>query len=82
MRPERREVKEWLKTVDREELDNMLASAIFTPEELKYIHARVIEGKSFKLIAISEGLSKAGMAKKADAVARKMYKALKKNKTH
>lgn len=82
MRPERREVKEWLKTVDREELNKMLESAIFTPEELKYIHARVIEDKSFKLIAISEGLSKAGMAKKADNVARKMYKALSKNKTH
>lgn len=44
MGPERRVVKEWLKTVDREELDAMLQSAIFTPDEQKYIHMRLIEG--------------------------------------
>lgn len=31
MGPERRVVKEWLKTIDREELDAMLQAAIFTP---------------------------------------------------
>ena len=37
MSPDRKVVKEWLKTVDREELDAMLQAAIFTPDELKYI---------------------------------------------
>ena len=42
MKAERKAVKEWLKTVDREELDAMLQSAIFTPDEQKYIHMRLI----------------------------------------
>lgn len=76
MRPYRKVVKEWLKTVDREELDAVIRSAIFTPDELKYIDMRLIEGKSFKLIAIECGLSRRGMAKIADRVAVKMHKAL------
>ena len=51
MGPERRVVKEWLKAVDREELDAMLQAAIFTPDELKYIRMRLIEGMTFKEIA-------------------------------
>lgn len=78
MKPERRVVKDWLKNVDREELDAVIRMAIFTPDELRYIHKRLIEGKSFKLIAIDEGLSKSGMAKIADRVAQKMYKAIQK----
>ena len=31
MGPDRKVVKEWLKTVDREELDAVLQAAIFTP---------------------------------------------------
>lgn len=38
MSPERRVVKEWLRTVDHEELDAMLQAAIFTPDEQRYIH--------------------------------------------
>ena len=38
MGPERRVVKEWLKTVDREELDAMLQAAIFTPRRAE-IHS-------------------------------------------
>lgn len=41
MSPDRRVVKEWLKTVDREELDAMLQAAIFTPDEMKYIKVRL-----------------------------------------
>lgn len=78
MRAYRKVVKDWLRLVDREELSAMLQSAIFTPDELRYIHKRLIEGKSFKLIAIDEGLSKSGMAKIADRVAQKMYKAIQK----
>lgn len=52
MGPERRVVKEWLKAVNREELDAMLQAAIFTPDEQKYIHMRLIEGMTFKEIAI------------------------------
>ena len=45
MSPERRVVKEWLRTVDHEELDAMLQAAIFTPDEQRYIHMRLIEGR-------------------------------------
>ena len=58
MGPERRVVKEWLKTVDREELDAMLQAAIFTPDEQKYIHMRLIEGMTFKEIAIDQSLTR------------------------
>ena len=51
MRPHRKVVKDWLRTVDREELNAVIDTAIFTPDELKYIHMRLIEGKSFKQIA-------------------------------
>ena len=80
MREYRKVVKDWLRNVDREELDAMMQSAIFTPDEIRYIRMRTIEGKSFKLIAIDEGVSKSGMAKIADRVARKMYKAIQKMK--
>ena len=76
MGPERRVVKEWLKAVDREELDAMLQAAIFTPDELKYIHMRLIEGKSFKQIAILCDLSRRNMATIADKIAGKMYRAI------
>ena len=76
MRPYRRVVKDWAKTADREELNAVLNSAIFTPDELKYINMRIIQGKSFKLIAIDCQLSKSGMAKIADKVAKKIYKAI------
>ena len=56
MGPERRAVKEWLKTVDREELDAMLQAAIFTPDELKYIRMRLIEGMTFKEIATENSI--------------------------
>ena len=58
MEAERKAVKEWLKTVDREELDAMLQAAIFTPDELKYIRMRLIEGMTFKEIAIDQSLTR------------------------
>ena len=76
MRPHRKVVKDWLKTVDREELSAVIESAIFTPDELKYIHMRLIEGKSFKQIAILCDLSRRNMATMADKIANKMYKAI------
>lgn len=78
MREYRRVVKDFLKNIDREELNMLLDSAIFTPDELRYIQMRTVEGKSFKLIAMDEMVSKSGMAKIADRVAMKMYKAIKK----
>lgn len=79
MREYRRVVKDWLRAVDREELNAVLKSAIFTPDELEYINKmRIIEGKSFKLIAIDSGISRSGMAKIADRVAMKIYKAISK----
>lgn len=76
MRPHRKVVKDWLKTVDHEELNAVIESAIFTPDELKYIHMRLIEGKSFKQIAILCDLSRRNMATITDKVAQKMYKAI------
>lgn len=76
MRPHRKVVKDWLKTVDREELNAVIESAIFTPDELKYIHMRLIEWESFKQIAILCDLSRRNMATMADKIANKMYKAL------
>lgn len=78
MREYRRVVKDWLRAVDREELNAVLKSAIFTPDELEYIKMRTFEGKSFKLIAIDSGISRSGMAKIADRVAMKIYKAISK----
>lgn len=40
MREYRRVVKDWLRAVDREELNAVLKSAIFTPDELEYIKMR------------------------------------------
>ena len=74
MGPERRVVKELLKTVDREELDAMLQSAIFTPDEQKYIHMRLIEGMTFKEIAIDQSLTRKSVARIARRIAKKMYK--------
>lgn len=78
MREYRRVVKDWLRAVDREELNAVLKSAIFTPDELEYIKMRIFEGKSFKLIAIDSGISRSGMAKIADRVAMKIHKAISK----
>ena len=74
MGPERRVVKEWLKTVDREELDAMLQAAIFTPDELKYIRMRLIEGMTFKEIAIDQSLTRKSVARIARRISKKMYK--------
>ena len=74
MSPERRVVKEWLKAVDREELDAMLQAAIFTPDEQKYIHMRLIEGMTFKEIAIDQSLTRKSVARIARRIAKKMYK--------
>lgn len=74
MSPDRRVVKEWLKTVDREELDAVLQAAIFTPDELKYIHMRLIEGMTFKEIAIDRSLTRKGVARIARRISKKMYK--------
>ena len=74
MSPERRVVKEWLKTVDREELDAMLQAAIFTPDEQKYIHMRLIEGMTLKEIAIDQSLTRKSVARIARRIAKKMYK--------
>lgn len=78
MREYRRVVKDWIRAVDREELNAVLKSAIFTPDELEYIKMRIFEGKSFKLIAIDSGISRSGMAKIADRAAMKIYKAISK----
>lgn len=71
MGPERRVVKEWLKTVDREELDAMLQAAIFTPDELKYIRMRLIEGMTFKEIAIDQSLTRKSVARIARRISLK-----------
>ena len=78
MGPERRVVKEWLKTVDREELDAMLQAAIFTPDEQKYIRMRLIEGMTFKEIAIDQSLTRKSVARIARRISKKMYKSGKK----
>ena len=70
MSPERRVVKEWLKAVDREELDAMLKAAIFTPDEQKYIHMRLIEGMTFKEIAIDQSLTRKSVARIARQIGR------------
>lgn len=74
MSPERRVVKEWLKTVDREELDAVLQAAIFTPDELKYINMRLMEGMTFKEIAIDQSLTRKIVARIAQRISAKMYK--------
>ena len=76
MRPHRKVVKDWLRTVDREELNAVIETAIFTPDELKYIHMRLIEGKAFKQIAILCDLSRRNMATIADKISGKMYRAI------
>lgn len=43
MREYRRVVKDWLRAVDREELNAVLKSAIFTPDELEYIKMRILK---------------------------------------
>ena len=52
MESDRKVVKQWLRTMDREEYEAVLHTALFTHEELRYIHMRCIEGKSFKEIAL------------------------------
>lgn len=74
MGPDRKVVKEWLKTVDREELDAVLQAAIFTPDELKYINMRLIEGMTFKEIAIDQSLARKSVARIARRISAKMYK--------
>ena len=74
MSPDRKVVKEWLKTVDREELDAVLQAAIFTPDELKYINMRLMEGMTFKEIAIDQSLTRKSVARIARRISAKMYK--------
>ena len=74
MSPDRKVVKEWLKTVDREELEAMLQAAIFTTDEQKYIHMRLIEGMTFKEIAIDQSLTRKSVARIARRISAKMYK--------
>nr|DAL46262.1 MAG TPA_asm: ECF sigma factor [Caudoviricetes sp.] len=74
MGPDRKVVKEWLKTVDREELDAVLQAAIFTPDELKYINMRLMEGMTFKEIAIDQSLTRKSVARIARRISAKMYK--------
>lgn len=74
MSPDRKVVKEWLKTVDREELDAVLQAAIFTPDEVKYIKMRLYEGMTFKEIAIDQSLARKSVARIARRISAKMYK--------
>lgn len=76
MESDRKVVKQWLRTMDREEYEAVLHTALFTHEELRYIHMRCIEGKSFKEIAIETGLSRRVMCSVARRIAQKMYKAI------
>lgn len=78
MSPDRKVVKEWLKTVDREELDAVLQAAIFTPDELKYINMRLMEGMTFKEIAIDQSLTRKSVARIARRISAKMYKSVRK----
>ncbi len=79
MKAERKAVKEWLRTMDRSEYDQMLRDALFTEAELRYIHMRCIEGKSFKEIAIECGLSRRTMCNIAKRIAEKMHKSFAKH---
>lgn len=74
MSPDRKVVKEWLKTVDREELEALLQAAIFTPDEMKYINMRLMEGMTFKEIAIDQSLTRKSVARIARRISKKMYK--------
>lgn len=74
MGPDRKVVKEWLKTVDREELDAVLQAAIFTPDELKYINMKLMEGMTFKEIASDQSLTRKSVARIARRISAKMYK--------
>lgn len=74
MSPDRKVVKEWLKTVDRKELEASHQAAIFTPDEQKYIHMRLIEGMTFKEIAIDQSLTRKSVARIARRISAKMYK--------
>lgn len=60
------------------ELYNVI-DALFTETELRYIHMRCIEGKSFKEIAIECGLSRRTMCSIAKRIADKMHKSIIKN---
>ena len=80
MRPERKVVKKWLRTMDREEFETVIQCSMFTKEELKYIHMRCIDGKSFKDIAIDCNLSRRTMCSIANRIADKMHKSITKNR--
>ena len=73
MKAERKAVKEWLRTMDRGEYERMLRDALFTETELRYIHMRCVEGKSFKEIAIECGLSRRTMCNIAKRISEKMH---------
>lgn len=79
MKAERKAVKEWLRTMDRGEYERMLRDALFTETELRYIHMRCIEGKSFKEIAIECGLSRRTMCNIVKRIAEKMHKSFAKH---
>lgn len=79
MEAQRREVKQWLKTMDREEFEKVIHDSMFTTDELKYIRMRCIDGKSFKEIAIECGLSRRAMCNITKRIAYKMHKSITKN---
>ncbi len=76
MTDDRKVVKRWLRTMDREEYETVLHTALFTSDELRYIHMRCVEGKSFKEIAIDQGLSRRAMCEISKRIAQKMHKAI------
>lgn len=76
MSPERREVKQFLRQMNREQYERLLQVALFTAEELKYIHMRCVEGLSFKQIAILCDLSKSNMCRISKRISAKMRLAL------
>lgn len=76
MKPERHKVKQWLRNMDRKQYETLLETALFTADELKYIHMRCVEGLSFKQIAIQCDLSKSNMCRIAKRISEKMNKAI------
>lgn len=82
MESDRRIVKQWLRTMDREEFETVIRDSMFTRDELTYIHMRCIDGKSFKDIAIDCNLSRRTMCNITRRIAEKMYKSIIKHGYH
>lgn len=79
MKADRKVVKQWLKTMDREEFEKVIHDSMFTKEELQYIRMRCIDGMSFKEIAIECNFSRRKMCNIANRIAYKMHKSVTKN---